>query len=90
MKTLFIVVAILAALAVGFFAQPLVNPAKGDWKLIPIAKSHGYSNTQYPAYLLNEKSGKVILLGEASFDTNKDGEYDKWVLVETVLHEGEK
>ena len=72
--------------AAGFVIRPAVSPGKAEWRVIKADR--GYSNVSYAAYLLNERTGKVIIIGEIAYDKNNDGENDKWDIYNKVLNEG--
>ena len=87
-KTGSIIAGISLGLVIGFATGTFLN---SKWKLIPYDMSKTpqvYNNVNYPAFLLNESTGKVILIGDISFDTNEDGETDEWKPFMRVLYEG--
>lgn len=85
-KNWFLIVAVLIGVAAGFVIRPAVSPGKAEWRVIKA--DEGFNNVYYPAYLLNERTGRVILIGSAANDKNNDGKNDTWNTYNEVLYEG--
>ena len=86
-----IIAGISLGLIIGFMTAPFLKTQKSSWKLIPFDGTKGlkfYSNVNYPAYLLNEDTGKVILIGDMASDSDSDGKIDTWDLYNQVLYRG--
>jgi hypothetical protein len=83
-----IIAAALLGTVADFILRPIVFPSEKEaWRVIKA--DAGYSNVKYPAYLLNERTGKVVLIGSASYDKNNDGKDDDWSTYNEILYEGE-
>lgn len=85
-KNWFLIVAVLIGVAAGFVIRPAVSPGKAEWRVIKA--DMGFNNVYYPAYLLNERTGKVLLIGRVVYDNNNDGKNDEWTTYNEVLNEG--
>ncbi len=85
-KNWFLIAAVLIGVAAGFTIRPAVSPGKAEWRVIKA--DEGFHGLYYPAYLLNERTGKVILIGSATYDNNNDGKNDTWKTYNEVLYEG--
>ena len=85
-----IIAGISLGLVLGFASAPFFKTETSSWKLIPVEAglTPKYNNVQYPAYLLNEDTGQVILVGDASYDSDNDGTNDKWEVYNRVLYRG--
>jgi hypothetical protein len=66
-------------------AHPKWSAVGGEWQVVPLSGERApvYRDVKYPAYMVNRRTGELVLVGHIGVDDDGDGKSDRtepWVV----------